>query len=108
LAKHLLALRARRVEFVSADLLGEPAWDMLLALFVANLEKRRISVSEVALTSGVPTTTALRWMDVLQNKGLIRRIASPDDARVTYVVLEADGHAQMAAYLKMHQLAPVG
>src|SRR6478752_9623819 len=39
--------RRQRAKFIDADLLGEPAWDMLLDLFVQNARRQRVSVTSV-------------------------------------------------------------
>ena len=93
-------MRGRRREFVSSDLLGAPAWDIMLALFVAAIEQHRTTVSEIVLASGAPSTTALRWIEVLRQRGIIGRVPSAHDARVTYVFMEPEGIGQMAAFLE--------
>ena len=100
LAKRLFAARERRRHFLSEDLFGEPAWDMLLALFAASLSGHRMTVSHLCTASGVPPTTALRWLDTLRDKGLTRRLKNPLDGRVIFVEMEPEGRARMTAYLE--------
>lgn len=42
------------------SLFGEPAWDLLLDLYVSGAEDRRISIIDGCLGTATPTTTALR------------------------------------------------
>lgn len=70
---------------------GEPAWDMLLTLFVAQAEGRHLPVSALCLATPVPVTTAHRWILVLTGSGLAVRIGDPEDGRRSYVYLFADG-----------------
>src|SRR5690242_2157665 len=65
-------IRARRMRtfFLSSDLFAEPAWDMLLELFHAELSHRRVAVKHLCAAAAVPATTALRWLTTLVDEGL--------------------------------------
>ncbi|SMP58072.1 hypothetical protein SAMN06296065_102412 [Novosphingobium panipatense] len=91
--------RRRRTKiFRSEELFGEPAWDILLDLFIAAKERRRVSVTSACIGSAVPSTTALRWITILEKQGLLVREADPADARRVYVKLSARGYAAMLEY----------
>jgi DNA-binding MarR family transcriptional regulator len=90
--------RRLREDVFGENLFGEPAWDMLLDLYAAHLEQKRVSVSSLQIASAVPGTTALRWMTRLEAKGLIMRHADPFDARRVFVELSADGLLLMERY----------
>lgn len=77
---------------------GEPAWEMLLALYVAEGGPRQ-TVSCLAKLSGAPKATALRWMDYLSQAKLIRRDLHPTDKRVVFVELTDHGRSRVEAYL---------
>ena len=79
------ARRVRDAVFADATLFGEPAWDMLLDLFAAQGARKRISVTSACLASNVPLTTALRWITVLEAKGLVEREEDEMDARRTFL-----------------------
>ena len=85
--KWLLRGRRRRGAHFAADLFADPAWDILLDLFEAELEQRRVSVTSVCIASQVPPTTGLRWLQTLEHKGLVVRNADPLDARRFFVEL---------------------
>lgn len=95
----LIRARQARERFLPAELFGDPAWDMLLDLFVARLEERAVSVSSLCIAARVPTTTALRWIRTLCDAGLFERRNDPADARRAFVSLSPDAAAAMAAYL---------
>jgi DNA-binding MarR family transcriptional regulator len=78
---------------------GEPAWDILLALYVIDRDQRRLSTRQVTTLAGQPLTTALRWLDYLEQQELVERGANPFDQRVVYVELSARGRAAMDEYL---------
>lgn len=99
LARQTYHDRRRRTKiFQSEELFGEPAWDILLDLFIAAKERRRVSVTSACIGSAVPSTTALRWIAILEKQGLLMREADPGDARRVYVKLSARGYAAMLEY----------
>ncbi len=81
------------------DLFGEPAWDLLLDLFVAREAGRRVSVSSACIAAEVPATTALRWLAVLEKRGLVERRGDPCDRRRVDVVLSDAAYAAMEQWL---------
>lgn len=90
-------LRAR--VFSAALLFGEPAWDILLDLFIAELEGKSLSVTAACLGAAVPTSTGLRWLAILEDQGLVRRENDPRDARRVFLHLTEDGFERMTSYL---------
>lgn len=94
-------IRARRLrdQFFEASLFADPAWDMLLDLFAAELERRRVSVSSLCIAAAVPPTTALRWIATMHEHGLFARQADPTDRRRAYIGLTAKGLEAMRSYL---------
>ena len=96
--RNLLRARARRCDFIRPKLSSDPAWDMLLALYAAELEQVRLTIAGLTRASRVPGTTALRWMDVLLREGLIQRKNNPFDRRQIFVELSTDGVQAMKAY----------
>ncbi|WP_052761967.1 hypothetical protein [Aurantiacibacter luteus] len=99
LAARLHADRERRHEYFDSALLGEAAWDMMLYLFAAAVEKRQVSITTACNASGVPYSTALRYIDVLVRQGLAIRSTSEKDNRVSYIAMTHDCRVIMAAYL---------
>ena len=93
----LLARRAR-TRFFSKGLFADPAWDILLDLLNSRLSHRRVSVTSVCVASNVPTTTALRWIRLLENEGLVRRQADPFDGRRFYIELTEQADASLTQY----------
>lgn len=88
LAKALLKLRRRRDRiFDGADLFGEPAWDMLLELYVSECEGGQISVSKLCIASGSAPTTALRHLSGLQATDMVAIRDDPFDKRRRFVSL---------------------
>ena len=96
----LMRARRRRARHFNSDLFADPAWDMLLKLYAAELGQRRVSITKLGLASGVPATTALRWLTTLQKEGLIQRQSDPLDGRRIYVSLTDAGSRAMTAYFQ--------
>ena len=107
LARHTYALRRQRAElFGSADLFGEPAWDILLDLYIARGEGKPVSVSSACIGSASPPTTGLRWLSVLTEQGLIAREADAQDHRRIMVHLTERGIAAMERFLTLARGRP--
>lgn len=75
-------LRARHLPGLS---LGEPAWDILLDLAVAQHWHRETSVTSLCIAADVPSTTALRWINSMTREGLIVRRACLRDGRRSFL-----------------------
>jgi DNA-binding MarR family transcriptional regulator len=78
-------LRLRRNKLLGANLFRDPAWDMLLELFVSEQNGKKISVSSLCLASGVPPTTALRHLQRLEAHHMIYREGDKSDDRRCWV-----------------------
>ncbi len=101
-AKKLYADRRKRATlFPDSDVLfHEPAWDILLDLFVAREEDALVSVSSACIGASVAPTTALRWIATLERKGFLTLHDDPDDMRRRYVRLSDAGYGLMQTYLQ--------
>lgn len=96
----MLKLRRNRDQFFDGALFADPAWDILLELYAAMLGQLRISVGSLCSGAAVPGTTALRWISMLEGKGLIERKADSMDGRRFYLSLSSAGLDAMASYFK--------
>lgn len=105
--RNIIRLRRRRERFFGSDLFGEPAWDMLLELYAAELAGRRECVSGLCCVSGVPTTTALRWISLLEDSGWIARKADVLDRRRSFLSLTAKARTAMDGFFAQPELAQV-
>jgi hypothetical protein len=96
LARKAYALRRKRANiFGNPDLFGEPAWDILLDLYIAAGEGKNVSVSSACIGSAAPATTGLRWLSVLTAEGLLVRENDAEDQRRVLVRLTPFGAAAM-------------
>src|SRR3954451_9357535 len=56
--RSILKARRMRARFFEAELFADPAWDVLLELYAAQIGQYRISVSSLCIGAAVPPTTA--------------------------------------------------
>ena len=91
------AIRARRLrdQHFGSGLFEDPAWDILLDLFAADLEGTQVSVSSLCIAASVAPTTALRWIAKLTDSGLLERRADPFDRRRAFMELSVDAARAM-------------
>lgn len=95
------AYRERRIRdriFDDPALFGEAAWDILLDLLAAEMTGTRLSVSSACIGSNVPSTTALRWLTILEERGLISRESDVSDRRRAFVRITPDGVRKMKSF----------
>lgn len=83
----LIKARRARARYLSPELFAEPAWDMLLDLLRAEIARHRVSVSSLCIASGVPATTALRYINTMIRQEILDRRRDPQDGRRVYVAL---------------------
>lgn len=95
------AIRARRLrdQHFGPGLFEDPAWDMLLDLFAAELERTQVSVSSLCIAAAVAPTTALRWIAKMTEAGLFVRHPDPFDRRRAFLALSPGTSAAMQAYI---------
>lgn len=105
LIRRIIKNRRLRAEIFGDGLFGEPAWDMLLDLCASSVEHKRVSVTSLCIASGVPPTTALRWINVLVEEGIFVRIDDKVDRRRSYVDLTDKGRNLAARYFA--SIAPI-
>ena len=99
LAKQLLAQRQARFDHFPAELFHEPAWDMLIALFIAHNDTRPTNVKALVAMADAPVTTSQRWIEHLHKLKLIDRVNDPADRRRIEISLSHSGYEAITAYL---------
>jgi DNA-binding MarR family transcriptional regulator len=99
LAREIFYARQRRDQFFAEDLFGEPMWDILLDLYVSKLNGRSISITSACIASGVAPTTALRYIKVMEERGLVRRQEDSADKRRSWISISETAFRSMTQYL---------
>lgn len=109
LVRSIIRARRLRDSYFKGGLFADPAWDMLLDLMAARLEKHRVAVSSLCIAAAVPPTTALRWIKTLTEKGLLVRRADPADGRRVYIELSDEAARALVNYIRAAQrISPLG
>ena len=89
LASRLLAARSERDALLGPTLFGEPAWEILLRLFVAQAKGAPVRLSDLTSASSLPSGVALRWVSAMEEAGkLILEPGVPEpEVRLTRTAL---------------------
>lgn len=98
-AEEIYRLRQRRSVMLGAALFADPAWDILLDLFIQAARGRRVAVTAACAAAGVPETTALRYVVALEAAGHIERKPDTTDARRTWLALTVPTSARIEELL---------
>jgi DNA-binding MarR family transcriptional regulator len=96
----LVAIRDERRHFFEASLFSDPAWDMLLELHCSTVKGETRSVSSLSIVAGCPHSTGLRWLALLEDRGLVQRSGHPTDGRSYLVQLTPSAQSSMSQYLE--------
>ena len=99
LAETILEARRRRAEIFNPAMFGEPAWELLLTLFVMDREGPRLTIGRLAQVAGTKLTTALRWLEYLEDQAFVRREQHPNDARTAFIELTDKARDALRLYL---------
>ncbi|MDQ1232334.1 hypothetical protein [Sphingomonas sp. SORGH_AS_0879] len=73
--------------FFDASLFADPAFDMLLFVFLEEEAGRPVETSACYRASGVPRTTAVRWINMLVSLGMFESAPHPTDRRLALLSL---------------------
>lgn len=71
LAALMLAFRRSRAEELPRSLFGEPSWDYLLELFIADARGVRMTGRQISERHQISSAVASRWLMHLTAEGLI-------------------------------------
>ncbi len=98
LIRRMIRQRQLRSRFIEGDFFADPAWDMLLDLAAARVEGKQVSVTSLCIASGVPPTTALRWIGALVQADLFQRVCDETDRRRAFIELTDAAADRLARY----------
>ncbi len=98
-ARSALPARRLRSRHFNRVMFGEPAWDILLLLYLAESSESRQTIGQLAELVETPPTTALRWVAYLEKEHLVERQSHPTDRRIVFIELTDKGRDALRAYL---------
>ncbi|MEO1167861.1 MAG: hypothetical protein AAFW97_04025 [Pseudomonadota bacterium] len=98
LKTYLQARREREWQFPKG-LFSDPAWDILLELYVAESEDRPIYESAVGPAISIPEKSGLRWLGILEARQLISRALEDEHGQEARISLTPNAIAGMNHWL---------
>ena len=98
-ARAAIDARRGRDRVFGAGTFADPAWDILLDLFLAGEENRAVDAFGLCGRSPLAEGVILRSIAHLVQSDLVTRQANAADPRSIYLALTAEGRAKMLDYL---------
>ncbi len=99
-----MKIRQHYKELLAEDLIEDSALMMIFELYLSHVEKYDLTVTGLCAATDVPSTTALRRIDVICNLGIAAKRKDPHDSRRVLITLTAQGLEMVTRFSKM--LAP--
>lgn len=96
LAARVRRHRLRRKELFPQPILGEPPWEMMIALYLDFPDGTTISA--LASRVGLAGTTVRRWLGYLRDHGLVKTVPWGHDRRSVCVLLTDDAREKLDRY----------
>jgi DNA-binding MarR family transcriptional regulator len=100
LAREMVRSRRRRDAVFGGGLFSDPAWDILLELYLVEMAQHRVNITQITSAIAAPPTTALRWLERLAIEGWISREPDMMDRRRIWVSLTERGSMAMREYFE--------
>ncbi len=95
-AEQILRFRRHRDSvFQSSQLFSDPAWDILLEIFRATTRGIAIAVSDTSDCAGIASSSATRWIRILEAAGFVCRKPDTIDKRRVLLDMTPMGRAMM-------------
>lgn len=84
---------------MGTGLFSDSCWIMCLDIYICDLKDEQVTVSAVAHSSGVPMTTAMRYINVMAEEGLLEKSPNPSDHRMIFVSTSPDCKEKISTIL---------
>lgn len=88
----------RRQLLGAPDLFGEPAWDMILDLFVHEDDRKPMAMSSICVSAGIPFSSAMRLAQKLCDADILQRVPDTFDGRRINLRIAPDVVHRLRAY----------
>ena len=105
-ARLTLLGRKQRDRYFDPMLFSNPAWDILLSLYVADAEGKPVGVIESCTASPVPQGVALRWLGYLKQEDMVTE--APDPARPRHTIIRLTDQTRLAVSAYLGSLISLG
>jgi len=97
-ARRAWKARRERQRIFGHAIIADPGWDILLALFIARIERREVTVSGASSAIGVSAPTLLRWVAQLIEAKLVSSAANGSNPGDRFLTLTDEGVKLMCDY----------
>lgn len=104
LARGIIATRRALGEGLDPALFANPGLDIMLYLFAEGARGDGVTTNACCGAASVPRTTALRWIKLLADRGLVTSSGDASDRRVTMLHLTDNGRAHIGAWLAQAEI----
>lgn len=78
--------------FSDMSIFANPAWNIMLDLFIACHLNRQVCITSACIASRGPQSTAMRYIAALIDAGFLTRTSDAEDRRKSYVSLTRQGY----------------
>lgn len=99
LARGILASRRKLASRFDPALFANPGLDIMLFLFATGVHGATVTTNSCCAAAGVPRTTALRWIKLLQERGMVAGSDDASDRRVTMLALTPQGRDTLRGWM---------
>lgn len=99
LARRIYASAVERDRAFPEAMFDQPAWNIMLDLYIAHHEKRLVNMFSASVGARVPQSTAHRWLEKLEEAGLVARRSCTFNSRDVLVELTPGATARMEGLL---------
>jgi len=105
-ARLTLIGRKQRDRYFDPMLFSNPAWDILLSLYVADADGKPVGVIETCTAAPVPQGVALRWLGYLKQEEMV--VETPDPARPRQTIIRLTDQTRLAVSAYLASLIGLG
>ena len=85
LVEGTLRVRRSRDALLGPKLFSDPAWEILLLLYLSALRSQQVTVSDCAVDTGMSEATATRWVATLEAQDMLKRSKDANDRRRCFI-----------------------
>ncbi|GAA0467023.1 hypothetical protein GCM10009096_04680 [Parasphingorhabdus litoris] len=85
---------------LGSGLFSDSCWDMCLDIYICDLKDEKITISSIAHSSGIPMTTAMRYINVMTEEGLLEKSSNPSDNRMVFISTSDDCKEKISTILR--------
>jgi hypothetical protein len=85
--------RKSRDRLFGVQMFGEPPWDIMIELFIADCEGRQASIGDLCDSSLLERSTVMRWLQILEMENILTRTPNPHN-----ILLSGSARAAMCRY----------